>query len=488
MSPEDVKEVEEKNSDADEKISDEKISDDAEDISDEKISDDVEKISDEKNSYEVEDVSDEKNSDDAEDVADEKNSEDVKISEDKEDSTEEKISDTEKVEDKKTDDEKNSDSDKKIIAELNEPTFKEKLSAKFNNARDYLDENFGGYFEDISLKYVAAIFGGVIFCIGVIGLVLIFADPLDTAKRNVAAEDSQEKRVHIKIRDGMSTGEIADQLESKNIIASSLKFRILSRIRGYDGKMKPGTYTFYVGMPEDEVFKKILNGEKVLIKFTIPEGFGVKEIAERLYSLDLADKEDFLKAAEKFAPYKYMEKRKNSIFAAEGFLFPDTYTVESDISVEEILKIMTGDFDSRLTTEMRVQAQQMGLSVYDLVTLASLVEKEVRYPEDRPIVAQVFLKRLQINMPLQTDASLQYLMDAPKEDVSIEDTKIESLYNTYQHYGLPPGPIANPGMDSIEAVLNPADTDYLYFVADRNGHNHYSQTYEEHLYLVNQYR
>ena len=317
---------------------------------------------------------------------------------------------------------------------------------------------------------------------------MIFADPLDTAKRNVVAEDSQEKRVHIKIRDGMSTGEIADQLESKNIIASSLKFRILSRIRGYDGKMKPGTYTFYVGMPEDEVFKKILNGEKVLIKFTIPEGFGVKEIAERLYSLDLADKEDFLKAAEKFAPYKYMEKRKNSIFAAEGFLFPDTYTVESDISVEEILKIMTEDFDSRLTTEMRVQAQQMGLSVYDLVTLASLVEKEVRYPEDRSIVAQVFLKRLQINMPLQTDASLQYLMDAPKEDVSIEDTKIESLYNTYQHYGLPPGPIANPGMDSIEAVLNPADTDYLYFVADRNGHNHYSQTYEEHLYLVNQYR
>ena len=128
------------------------------------------------------------------------------------------------------------------------------------------------------------------------------------------------------------------------------------------------------------------------------------------------------------------------------------------------------------------------MSVYDLITLASLVEREVRYPEDRPIVAQVLLKRLKMNMPLQTDATLQYLMDAPKEEVSIEDTQIDSPYNTYQHVGLPPGPIANPGMASIEAVLHPAETDYLYFVADRHGHNHYAYTYEEHLNLVNRYR
>ena len=104
------------------------------------------------------------------------------------------------------------------------------------------------------------------------------------------------------------------------------------------------------------------------------------------------------------------------------------------------------------------------------------------------MIAQVFFKRLAINMPLQTDTTLQYLLDAPKEDVSIEDTKMESPYNTYQHYGLPPGPIACPGMASIEAVLNPADTDYLYFVADRNGHNHYTNTYDEHLEVVNRVR
>ena len=214
----------------------------------------------------------------------------------------------------------------------------------------------------------------------------------------------------------------------------------------------------------------------------------MKEIANRLYEIDLADKEDFFEAAKDFEPYPYMEKHDDVFFAAEGFLFPETYTVESDASVEDILKMMAEEFDKKLTPAMREKAKEMGLSVYDLVTLASLVEREVRYPEDRPIVAQVFLKRLKINMPLQTDASLQYLMDAPKEDVSIEDTQIKSPYNTYLNAGLPPGPIASPGIESIKAVLNPADTDFLYFVADRQGHNYYSSSYEEHLELVNQYR
>lgn len=344
---------------------------------------------------------------------------------------------------------------------------------------------------DISFKYVASIGCGVVFCIAVVGAVLIFVDPSSIKPiqelQPTNAEET-EQRIHVKITEGMTTSEIADILESKEIIDSSLKFRIVSRLRGYDGQMKPGTYIFFAGMDDEEVFAKLLSGEKYLVRFTIPEGFGVKEIAERLYSLDLADKEDFLKAAEDFAPYGYMRKRKDVRYAAEGFLFPETYSVESDTPIEDILRIMTEEFDKRLTPAMRERAKEMGLSLYDLTTLASLVEREVRYPEDRAIVAQVFLKRLKMNMPLQTDASLQYLMDAPKEDVTIKDTEIESPYNTYKHAGLPPGPIANPGIEAIEAVLNPADTDYLYFVADRKGHNHYSHTYDEHLALVNQYR
>ena len=262
----------------------------------------------------------------------------------------------------------------------------------------------------------------------------------------------------------------------------------MARLRGYDDKLRPGSYTFAPNMSDDEVFAKLLTGEKRLVQFTVPEGFGVKEIANRLYSLDLVDKEEFLKAATDFAPYDYMRKHKNVFFASEGFLFPDTYTVENDVEIEEILSLMANTFDEKLNVAMRAQAAKMDLSIYDLITLASLVEREVRFPEDRPIVAQVLLKRLRLNMPLQTDATLQYLMDTPKEEVSIADTQIDSPYNTYQHVGLPPGPIANPGMASIEAVLHPAETDYLYFVADRSGHNHYAYTYEEHLNLVNKYR
>ena len=355
----------------------------------------------------------------------------------------------------------------------------------------------GGLREEISFKYVASVAGAVFFCILVIGAVLIFAAPTvahiskptstETATTSPDEEDD-EKRVTVKIREGLSTAEIADRLAEKGVINSTLKFRIWARIYGYDDKLRPGSYTFTVGMSDDEVFNKLLTGEKKLVQFTVPEGFGVKDIAERLYNLDLADKEEFIQAAENFTPYDYMKKHKDVFFAAEGFLFPDTYTVENDVEIEEILSLMANNFDEKLTASMRAQAAKMDLSIYDLITLASLVEREVRFPEDRAIVAQVLLKRLKLNMPLQTDATLQYLMDTPKEEVTIEDTQIDSPYNTYQHAGLPPGPIANPGMAAIEAVLHPADTDYLYFVADRSGHNHYAYTYEEHLNLVNKYR
>ena len=361
--------------------------------------------------------------------------------------------------------------------------------------REKLRESYSGLREEISFKYVASVAGAVFFCIVAIGAVLIFADPtVAQINKPVATEGDEtsaaeiERRINVKIREGLSTAEIADRLAEKGIIDSTLKFRLMARIYGYDDKLRPGSYSFTVGMSEDEVFAKLLTGEKKLVQFTVPEGFGVKEIANRLYNLELADKEEFLRLAEDYAPFEYMHKHKDTFFAAEGFLFPDTYTVESDVEIEEILSLMANTFDEKLTRAMREQALKMDLSIYELITLASLVEREVRFPEDRAIVAQVLLKRLKMNMPLQTDATLQYLMDTPKEEVSIADTQIDSPYNTYQHVGLPPGPIANPGMAAIEAVLHPADTDYLYFVADRSGHNHYANTYEEHLNLVNKYR
>ena len=378
------------------------------------------------------------------------------------------------------------DSDKKISdaepkkdsAQKTKTGWSEKILSSFEDLQDM--------FAELSLKYVVTVAAAVFFCLFIVATVLIFADPRPVG--NSAHIANANKKIHIKVSEGMTTAEIAEQLENKGVIASSLKFRFISRVRGYDNQMKPGTYVLKFGMSDEEVFETMLNGAKYLVNFTIPEGFTVKDIAERLYNLDLADKEDFLKASENFAPYDYMATSNNVLYTAEGFLFPETYSIESDYSIEEILKVMAGEFDNRLTDEMRAKAREKNLSIHELITLASLVEKEVKYAEDRPIVAQVFLKRLELNMPLQSDATLQYLMDAPKEDVTISDTKIDSPYNTYQNAGLPPGPVANPGIAAIEAVLNPADTNYLYFVADRQGHNHYSYSYEEHLTLVNQYR
>lgn len=296
------------------------------------------------------------------------------------------------------------------------------------------------------------------------------------------------ENIYMVVKPGTTASEISDRLMQLGVIDSRLRFWWLMKLQGDASKFKTGTYAFTPHMDEQAVLDKLVAGDTTVVKFTIPEGFGIKEIAKRLADEGLVDEQEFLAEAKDFAPYDYMKKRPNVRYAAEGYLFPDTYVIHSDVSAEGIMKMMAEDFDTRLTPALRQQAAAKGLSIHDLITLASLVEKEARYDEDRPIIAQVFFKRLQMGMPLQSDTTLQYLMAGPKEDVSIEDTKIDSPYNTYQHEGLPPGPIASPGMKSILAVLNPASTDYLYFVADRQGHNHYSQTYDEHLAIVEQVR
>ena len=297
-----------------------------------------------------------------------------------------------------------------------------------------------------------------------------------------------DQKIYITVKPGMDADAIAGQLLTHGVIDSKFSFWWQVKTGGLQDKFMAGTYLLHPGMKTEDAIGKLISGETTSIKFTIPEGFGIKEIAERLSDEGLVDKEKFLKLAKDYAPYDYVEKHENARYAAEGFLFPDTYEIQSDVSEKEIMAMMARDFDQRLTKKLRARAEEMNLSIYDLVTLASLVEKEARYEEDRPIIAQVFFKRLRIGMPLQSDTTLQYLLDAPKEDVSIADTKMESPYNTYQNYGLPPGPIASPGMAAIEAVLYPADTDYLYFVADRQGHNHYSNTYAEHLAIVDEVR
>ncbi len=334
-----------------------------------------------------------------------------------------------------------------------------------------------------------AVIGGVVVVIFVLGVgVSLGLSGSGTSANRATKQVDADAPIYLRIEPGMTASSIGLMLSDHDVIDSRFCFWLLSKLNGADDKFKTGMYRFERNMNTRDVLNIIINGETSPIRFTIPEGFNVNEIAARLDEQGITSADDFKKSAKKFAPYRYMVDEPNANYRAEGFLFPDTYEIDDNLPAISILQMMARNFDNRLTEEMRERAASEGLSVYELVTLASLVEKEARFDEDRPIIAQVFLKRLKMDMPLQSDTTIQYLLDAPKEDVSYEDTEIESPYNTYQHIGLPPGPIANPGMDAIEAVLYPANTDYLYFVADRQGHNHYSRTYDEHLEIVDRVR
>jgi UPF0755 protein len=333
----------------------------------------------------------------------------------------------------------------------------------------------------VARKFLFVLVGGFLAVSGFLCYVLL-------GDRGGNVKTGEQLSVYVTVQPGMTGADIGEMLEQRGVIRSRQKFWLVAKLSGEERKFKAGTYHMYVNMPIREALDVLVGGEVSMLRFTIPEGFTVREIASRLEREGIVSSKDFLEKAKTFSPYRYMKAPRQAMYRSEGFLFPDTYEVEPGTSSEAILQMMVRNFDNKLTDEMRAKAEKHNLTIYELVTLASLVEKEARYEEDRPIIAQVFYKRLEINMPLQSDTTIQYLLDAPKEDVTYADTEIESPYNTYQHYGLPPGPIANPGMASLMAVLEPADTDYLYFVADRAGHNHYSKSYDEHMEIVDRVR
>ena len=294
--------------------------------------------------------------------------------------------------------------------------------------------------------------------------------------------------VYFTVRPGMSVSEIGKELYERGIIDSEMKFWWTAKLNGFENKVKSGTFAMQTGMTPRDALEILVYGNTVTIRFTIPEGFSVRDIAQRLDDEGLVKADAFISLAKTYRPYPYVEEHENVRYAVEGFLFPDTYEINGEFDATRIMQMMAENFDRRLTKDMRDRAREMDLSIYELVTLASLVEKEAYHEEDRPIIAQIFLKRLRLGMPLQADPTVQYLLDAPKEDLLYRDTEIESPYNTYQNVGLPPGPIASPGTASLMAVLHPADTNYLYFVADRNGNNYYATNYADHLALVDQVR
>ncbi len=290
------------------------------------------------------------------------------------------------------------------------------------------------------------------------------------------------QKVSFTVQNGMTTADIANMLHKLKLVNTPESFRMAAKIKGLDSSLQAGEYEIISGMSNKDIVEILSKGEVRYEVFTVPEAFTINKIAAKLEQEGMGNAQTFKDAAKKYTPYPYMEtSNPDVIYKAEGFAYPSTYYLVRGTAEKDILTMMVKEFNKRLTTGILADIKDSKMTVRDVVNIAAMVEQEARVRSEMPLIAGVFLKRLKVNMPIQSDTTIQYLFAEQKAEITIADTKIDSPYNTYKYPGLPPGPIANPSMEAIEAVLHPVDTEYLYFVASKNGHHIFSKTYQEHL-------
>ncbi len=281
---------------------------------------------------------------------------------------------------------------------------------------------------------------------------------------------------------GESVMSVAKNLKRAGFIRSDVFFTSLVRARHATGSIKSGEYSLDHSWKTTKIINILLKGIVETRKFTIPEGLSIKQIAELLQRYGVLDAEDFIDASYN---QDILKKYNIPFSSAEGFLFPDTYVVAKGLNASQIVSIMIEKFYGELE-----KIPFRNYSVDELkrvVIVASLVEREAKVDAERPIIAAVFYNRLMKNKRLESCATVQYILGKTKEKLLFSDLKVDSPYNTYLHAGLPPGPIANPGIKSLEAAVFPADVDYLFFVSKNDGSHHFSTTYKEHLRAIEKY-
>jgi len=281
------------------------------------------------------------------------------------------------------------------------------------------------------------------------------------------------------VEKGEGSKEIALNLEKKGLIWWEPLFRAYVLITGYSKKLQAGSYELNPSMNVPQIVRKFVSGDTLKIKITIPEGFNLKQIEDefslelprpalgRFFAADFKSEFDFLNDAPAGA-------------SLEGFLFPDTYILELLIDDKEIAESFLKNFNNKLTQDFRVEIKKQNKKIFEIVTMTSLIEKEVKTKEDKEIVSGILWKRLKNNIPLQVDATIGYITGKKSTEISIDETKIDSPYNTYRYLGLPKGPICNPGIESILAAIYPQNSQYWYYLSTPEGKTIFSKTLEEH--------
>ena len=276
------------------------------------------------------------------------------------------------------------------------------------------------------------------------------------------------------IEQGQGVRAIAKSLKDQGLIRDQVVFFLLTKKLGLDNKIQAGDYRLFPSMSAGQIAKELTHGT-LDIWITIPEGQRAGEIADAL----------------KAKMPKYDPTWRDALEKHEGYLFPDTYLFPKDSKIEDIIIIMTNNFDAKYKT---LGSSKTRFSKEEIVTLASLIEREAKHDDDRPVVSSVINNRLSLGMKLDIDATIQYALGYQesekrwwKSSLTDADKKLNSNYNTYLVAGLPPAPISNPGLSSLQAAINPAETDYLYYITDSKGTNHYAKTFIEHEANIQKY-
>ena len=321
------------------------------------------------------------------------------------------------------------------------------------------------------------------FAVGLAAIVVVVAAGLFW---NAAYRDRGRppKATDVIVPRGASSAEVATLLQQNGVVSNSFAFRVLVRLRGIGRNLEAGEYLFPPRESLDQVLEKLLRGEaRVATWVTIPEGYTAAQVAH-----DLAGHQ--LGSAAAYQTYFYGStisiggvRTKN----LEGYLFPSTYLLPLHATPEQAADILTSQFRKELPPDAAEQAKRLGYTLPQIVTIASLVEREAKADDERPLIASVIYNRLRKGMPLQVDASIEYALPHYATELTRQDLAIDSPYNTYRHVGLPPTPIANPGLPSLQAALRPARTDYYYYVYKGNGHHAFARTLEEHNANVSRY-
>lgn len=288
----------------------------------------------------------------------------------------------------------------------------------------------------------------------------------------------------ISLSPGSGIRKLATDLKREGVIRGSWHFMLVGCLRGQAHRLKAGEYRITDGMTTAEILRKVVNGDVDYRRFTLPEGYSSYQAAELLQQQGLLGRDAFLNAC---ADSRLLARLGIRAANVEGYLYPATYNLPRGETAEQLVTRMVTHFMKKYATFDGHAYSGKRLARHELVTLASMIEKEAVAPAERPLISSVFHNRLRINMPLQSDPTALYGVRAFGGAVTKADIQRPSPYNTYLHRGLPPGPIGNPGADALKAALQPAQTPYLYFVARKDGTHQFSRTLEEHNRAVRTY-